>query len=501
MIYTPETLPSRSLDCDVCIIGSGAGGAAAAWALSSAGLEVLCLESGGHHREADFSQDYGRASRQLYEEDGQRIMKGNLFIPVAGGRCLGGSTVVNSGICFRIPETRFDSWRNDWDLDFTFPELIQQTRTVEKMIGVAPSSTAVWGENNAFCMEGLEALGWSGGPMPRNAPACVGCGSCQTGCPTGAKLSVARTFIPRSEALGAAYSTWTRAEKLVLKDGRVVGVEAKLLDPETDAVIGELVVRSRAVVLAAGDIQSPNLLLRNGLGNEHIGKHLHVHLATGCIGLADREIRGWRGIPQGFYSDEFLASDKMIIESFWAGPELFFQSFPFGEDGTRKLLDFRKMVACGGTIADSSEGRVTTGPQPGRAQVSYQVGEEDKNRLVRLSRRICRLLLAAGARELMTGIYGVPPISTLDEVEAWLNPEQIRVKQLMVVYSSHPQGTLRMGGDPQHSAVDCMGRPYGVEGLHVMDASVFPDVLGVNPQVTVMSLSLLLAQRLAQTLT
>lgn len=500
MIYSPETLPSRELSCDVCVIGSGAGGASAAWSLSKAGFDVVCLESGGHYTEKDFSQDWGRASCQLYEESGQRLMHGNLFVPVAGGRCLGGSTVINSGICFRIPESRFDTWRSDWKLDFTFPEIVRHIETVENMIGVAPSNRAVWGENNAFCQEGLEALGWSGGPMPRNAPACVGCGACQTGCPTGAKLSVARTFIPRSEKLGARYVTRARAGQFIQEAGRVSGVRADLLDPATDEVTGELTVRARAVVLAAGAIQSPNLLLRTGLGNRHVGQHLHVHLATGCIGTVDREIRGWRGIPQGFYSDEFLDSDQMILESFWASPEVFFQSFPFGHDGTEKIMDFSRMVACGGTIADRSEGRVKPGSRPGRAKVSYDVGEEDKQRLVRLASRICELLLAGGARDVMTGIYGLPPVSSMDELRAVMDPEAIRTKQLMVVYSSHPQGTLRMGGDPKHSAVDCNGKLYGSEGLYVMDASVFPDVLGVNPQVTVMSLSLLLAERLGATL-
>ncbi|MDP6928525.1 MAG: GMC family oxidoreductase [Planctomycetota bacterium] len=500
MIFTPQTLPSRDLQCDVCVIGSGAGGAAAAWSLSKAGFDVICLEAGGHFTEKDFSQDWGRASRQLYQENGQRLMKGNLYVPVAGGRCLGGSTVVNSGICFRIPETRFDSWHDSAGLDFSFSDFVGYIESVESMIEVTPSNKAVWGGNNAFCQAGLEKLGWSGGPMPRNAPGCIGCGSCHTGCPTGAKLSVARTFIPKSRELGARYVTFARATRFITEGDRVVGVEADLLDETDKTVVGSATVRAKAVVLAAGAIQSPTLLLRNGLGNKHVGRHLHVHLATGCIGLTDQLIEGWRGIPQGFYSDEFLASDEMILESFWASPEVFFQNYPFGSIGTKKILNFNRMVACGGTIADRSEGRVKPGARPDRSSISYTVGSEDKDRLVRLAARISELLLAAGATEIMAGIYGVPPISSMDEVRRYLDPEKIRTKQLMLVYSSHPQGTLRMGSDPSRSAVDTSGQLYGHKGLHVMDASVFPDVLGVNPQVTIMSLSLLLADRLAASL-
>ena len=265
MIYTPDTLPSRSLACDVAIIGSGAGGATAAYALSAAGLDVVVLETGGHFTEADFSQDYGRASTQLLEEAGQRIMRGNLFVPVVGGRCLGGSTVVNSGICFRIPESRFDAWSEQAHLDFSFTELMAKTRVVEQTIGVAASNRAVWGKNNAFCQKGLEALGWSGGPMPRNAPGCVGCGSCNTGCPTGQKLSVAKTFIPMAEAHGARFLTRARADSFLFEGGdrgpraRINGVRATLLEGIDDEARGEVTVRARAVVLAGGAIQSPVL--------------------------------------------------------------------------------------------------------------------------------------------------------------------------------------------------------------------------------------------------
>jgi len=218
------------------------------------------------------------------------------------------------------------------------------------------------------------------------------------------------------------------------------------------------------------------------------------------IGLTDRDIKGWRGIPQGLYSDEFHREDRMLLETFWATPEVYWLYFPLGFEGTSKMLDYRGMVALGGTISDTSEGTVKPLSKPGKVRISYSVNEEDKARLIRLQRRVCELLLEAGANELHTGVYGVPPIHSMADVDTWLDPDTIRTKQMQAVYASHPQGTCRMGVDPAVSAVDCEGRVYGAEGLYVMDASVFPDVLGVNPQVTIMSLSLMMADKLAQRL-
>ena len=501
-VITESTqVESERLEADVCVIGSGAGGAAATWRLARAGLRVICLEAGGNFTEKDFSQDLGVASRQLYAEDGQRLMMGNLFIPVAGGVCLGGSTVVNSGICFRLPRWRFDEWHDEHGLDFSYEDLSPFLDETEAIIQVTASNPAVFGGNNAACMVGLKKLGWSGGPMPRNAPACVGCGACNTGCPTGAKLSVGRTFIPRSEELGARYITHARVDQAHLSGRRVTGVQATLLDPATQAPVGSLRVDARAVVLAGSAIQSPGFLLHNDLGNDHVGKHLKVHPASGIIGLGPQEINGWNGIPQGFYSDEFLRDDRMILESWWATPEVFWVNFPFGDEGADRMASFARMTALGGMIADESEGEVRAQGLPGKVRVSYDLVEADRVRLLKVLERSTELLLAAGMDEVYAGIRGLPPLRSMQQARELLSPDRVRPKELMSIYSSHPHGSVRMGNDPSHSAVDCSGALYGYDGLYVMDGSVFPDVLGVNPQVTIMSLSMMLAQSLSERLT
>lgn len=495
-----DALKGATTEVDVVIIGSGAGGAAASLHLSQAGLSVLCLEEGGHFNETAFSQDQGVSWRQLYADDGQRVMSGNLYVPVAGGRCLGGGTVVNSAICFSAPEWRFEEWRQQHQVDISWEEMSRWLRHTERFIHVTASRPSIYGGNNAACQRGVDALGWSGGPMMRNAPACMGCGACQMGCPSGAKLSVAKTYIPQAIAAGARFVTRARAEDAIEEGGRVVGVRASLIDPDTRKVVGSTIVRARAIVVAAGAIRTPCFLQANDLGNEHVGEHLHVHPGSGVIAVMEEEVRGWRGIPQGFYCDEFHRSEGVMLESFWTTPEVFCMSFPFGHDGVQHMTEFGNMTALGGIIMDRSEGSVRPSETPGRARVSYDVIDEDRRRLVLAQLRSAQVLLAAGARSVRAGVYGVPEITTPDEAVRWLNPDTVRLKQLMAVYSSHPHGTTRMGEDPRHSAVDSSGKLHGAEGVYVMDGSVFPDVLGVNPQVTIMALASMFAEKLAHTL-
>ncbi|MCO4772492.1 MAG: GMC family oxidoreductase [Deltaproteobacteria bacterium] len=495
-----SALAEQTTEVDVVIIGSGAGGAAASMQFADAGLSVLVLEEGGHFDERAFSQDQGVAWRQLYADDGQRVMSGNLYVPVAGGRCLGGSTVVNSAICFTIPQWRFEEWRAEHDLAFDWDELQPWLRRTERFIKVTASRPSIYGGNNAACQRGLDALGWSGGPMMRNAPACMGCGACQMGCPSGAKLSVAKTYIPRATQAGARFVTRARADEVVRDDGRVVGVRAALLDPETREPLHSITVRARAVVVAAGAIRTPVFLQANDLGNDHVGEHLHVHPGSGVIGVMNEEVQGWRGIPQGFYCDEWHRSEGVMLESFWATPEVFYMSFPFGNDGMTGMNDFSKMTALGGLISDASEGSVRPSGTPGRAKVNYQVVDADRRKLVLAQLRSAQILFAAGARSVRAGVYGVPELTSPTEAAQYLDPNTVRLKQLMAVYSSHPHGTTRMGDDPTHSAVDSGGKLHGEEGVYVMDGSLFPDVLGVNPQVTIMAMASMLAQRLATTL-
>ena len=200
MILTPESpdwtaLIGASVEADVVIIGSGAGGAAASLRLAEAGLDVVVLEEGGAYDERHFSQDQGVAWRQLYADDGQRVMSGNLYVPVAGGRCLGGSTVVNSAICFSLPDWRWAEWSAERALDdIAWEEMQSWVRRTERFIHVTASRPSIYGKNNAVCQRGLDALGWSGGPMMRNAPACMGCGACQMGCPSGATCPIILSF-------------------------------------------------------------------------------------------------------------------------------------------------------------------------------------------------------------------------------------------------------------------------------------------------------------------
>ncbi len=492
----PDVPPD--VEVDVVVVGSGAGGAVAAATLAAAGLSVLVLEEGGPYRIEDetTSRPVDKMLR-LFRDNGLTFALGSPTISLPMGRAVGGTTVVNSGTCFRTPDDVLAAWSHQGIPATTPDDLAPVFDDVEATLGVQPVPDDVLGANGAVMRRGAEALGWSGGPIRRNIGGCHGHGTCGFGCPIDAKTAMHVSYLPAAAAAGARIVAHARVERLWTEAGQAVGVVATLADPATGTPRGQLRVRARATVLAAGAVFSPALLLRQGLATAsgQLGRNLVVHPGAGTSAVFDEELWAWRGTMQSYYVDEHLA-DGVLLEATFPPPGLGYSagSLPgWGRD--QDLLGLYPRVASIGSIcSDAGNGRVRPVGRSG-ALISYRLSARDAGRLVDGIARAAEVFFAAGATTVYPMLPGLEAVTGPEEVDRIRSGRWRRSELHVSAY--HPMGTARMGADPSGSVVDAWGRVWDVPGLWILDASIIPSSTHVNPQVTIMALAARGAARLA----
>lgn len=476
--------------CDVVVVGSGAGGAAAARLLAEAGLDVIVVEGGGHHDASTFSTDPIEALPELYRDAGLTICEGRPAIPVPVGRCVGGTTVVNSGTCFRTPPDVLSRWREEFGISWA-DELDGEFEAAERALGVTPVDPATAGRNAALCRAGAEAIGASNGPISRNAPRLSCCGTCPTGCAIDAKRAMHVGELPRAVAAGARLRADAPVTRVLLEGGRAVGVACA--DGPGGATRYE--VRARAVVLAAGALGTPELLLRQGIANGSgaVGRHLRIHPACWVGASYEEPVRGWEGVMQSWYIDEWHDRGLFLEATFtpltFAAPWL----RGFGAGYAESLEAFDRLGVIGVHLSERSEGRVRV--RGGALRLSYRLRSDDAAALRFGIARAADVHFAAGAREVypQVGNVGVlrPGEQDARVERARLGPGALRLEGF------HPMGTARIGADPRRCVVAPSGETHDVAGLYVADASLFPTSLRVNPMVTVMACARRIAAGLA----
>lgn len=490
--------PSLELHADVCILGSGAGGSAAAAALADSGLTVVVLEEGRHWKPPDFRAETSFAFRNLYQQRGLRSLRGNAIIPLPGGRGVGGSTLINSAICFRTPPAVLKAWRDDNGCDRATDERFgAYFDRIWRTIGVSVNPVAVQRNNNLIFKQGAEAMGLNGQFMARSAPGCVGCGICQYGCPSGGKFSVDRTFL--AEAIGrktvGVYAD-CRATGVETSGDRVIAMTGMILDPETQLQIGTVRVTADTFVVSGGPIQTPLFLLENGLADHtHCGRHLVIHPTCGLLAKFPQEIRPWSGVTQGYYVDCWERG--FLLQTYTVTPDQYFLILQTraGAETMAYMHDLAHIASAGALVHDQdSEGFVRH--TPAGADLYYHFGDGDKKRLIDGMRLCAEVFFAAGATEVMAGHMNAKPVTRAQDVADSV-PYDLPAHHIFL-YASHPMGTARMGADPTRSVVDPAGRVYGWANLRVADASVFPTSLGVNPQVTTMAMGLMIGEAIAK---
>lgn len=502
----------ETMDFDVVVIGSGAGGGITAETLALAGLNVAIVEEGPLASSSEFRMREREAYPRLYQESAGRQTK-DKAITILQGRCVGGSTTVNWTSSFRTPPATLRQWREAHGLGgMSEASLEPWFQRVEERLSIAPWPVAP-NENNDILRRGCEKLGWSAGAINRNVKGCWNLGYCGMGCPTNAKQSMLVTSIPAALDRGATLVQRARVMQLAFRGDRVVSCEARgIASGGGEVSQRRLTLRARHFVLAAGAIGSPAILLRSRTPDPQLmlGRRTFLHPAVISAAIMPQPVKGFYGAPQSVYSDHFLdnaAADGPVgfkLESGPTHPILVGITLPgFGADHAQwmaKLPYVQVGIALlrDGFHAQSRGGRVVLRGD-GSPVLDYPISDYLWDGARRAFLAMAELQFAAGASQVLPVHDEAKPLATWREARAQI--ESLPMKALAAkVMSAHVMGGCAMGADPRESVVSEMGRHHQIENLSVHDGSMFPTSVGANPQVSIYAQALRCSSALAATL-
>jgi choline dehydrogenase-like flavoprotein len=495
-----EVAADTELTCDVVVVGSGAGGGTAAGVLAQAGLDVVVLEAGDYHDDADIDGSELTAFTQFYAPAPTMTAEGQIAFMQGYG--VGGGTVVNYTTSFRTPDDVREQWASLGARQFAEQEYADSLDAVCTRLSVNTDHDRA-GTRDALLQRGLEKLGWHVDAMPRNVVGCeqdVECGRCGLGCRIGAKQSTAKTWLVDAQQAGARIVVGTRVRRVTSTHGRATGVEGRT------AGGARVVVRARAVVVAAGSLQTPALLRRSGLGNRNVGKHLRLHPATAVWARYDEDVLPWTGPPQSRYSKEHRDLDgegygviyetAPITAAFGAG----FLPWHGAAAHAGLMTDLGRLAPVAVIVRDRDPGEVKVDRQ-GEPVAHYRLSPHDAAHLHRGIVGAAEISEAAGATEIFTGhgrpVGYRPGRSGSLEAFATAALAEGYAPGRMTLAALHIMGTARMGGSPEMSAVNPDGETWDLRDLVVADGSCFPTASGVNPMISIESIAHMNARRLA----
>jgi choline dehydrogenase-like flavoprotein len=478
-----------TLDADVVVIGSGAGGGVAAAELAAAGHQVLILEKGGYFNEADFDGAEVRSLERLYEKKGILATQ-DLGVVVLAGSNLGGGTTVNWTTSLRTPDAVLREWATECGVTAaTGPEWQASLDAVCARLNVNTGESAANPQNQKL-IDGCARLGYHWRVTPRNVKGCQDCGYCGFGCRFGAKQGTLKTYLQDACDRGARVIVGCHVDRVTVQHGVATGVKG--------VVNGHrLTVRAKVVVAAAGGVHTPALLIRCGLRHPHIGRNLHLHPVAAVFGIYDEPIEAWRGTMQAVVCDEFanLECDYgFVIEVAPAHPGMQALGLPW-RDAQRhqELMSQAAQLATFIVITrDRASGTVRV-DERGQPVLDYTVSRFDARHLIRGAQEAARLHAAAGAHTLGGPYNNLPEFSLRkgEGVESYVRQLGSRgvVKNDMILFSAHQMSSCRMGGGRGQAPVSPDGESYEVRNLFVADASALPTATGANPMLSIMALA------------
>jgi choline dehydrogenase-like flavoprotein len=505
-VHAPEEV-GETIEADVCIVGSGAGGATLAYELAKAGRSALILERGPYVEPRDFSENEVEMVGRLYG-DGVMQQTEDFRFTVLQGSCVGGSTTVNNAVCFHPPEPVLGRWNDPatHDAGLDLDRLRASVAAVEDQLDVHRQDEALLNRSGVLYVQGAQAAGLSPGQLEAavvraNIRDCLGCGYCNIGCAYGRKLGMLDRTLPAAQA---DYPGRVRivAECEVERLRTVSGKPARVV--ELRATLGRerrrVTVRANMFVLSAGAIGSSYLLLRSGIGGMlglgprlPVGRGLCFNMGAPLTAEMEQPVRAYEGLQISHYG--IPAQNGFVFETWFNPPVAQAVNMPgWFEQHFENMRRYDHLMAVGVLVGTAGNARVTRA-LTGGAGISYRPHKQDLQTLGRGLQLLGRVLFAAGAKRVMLNTWGYDELRSPDELDRI--PQIVSDPDYVTLGTGHPQGGNALSRSRKHGVVGPDFRVHGYENLHVCDASVFPSSLTVNPQLTVMGLAHYAAQEIA----
>jgi choline dehydrogenase-like flavoprotein len=488
------------IDADVVVVGSGAGGAVAAANMAASGRRVVVVEAGPQVRESQMTRDAPRFLARYFWDGGLRLLSGSGAVPCMQGRCLGGSTVSNSAIMYKLPDWVRQEWiehdgltsLRDEAFDRSFERIFAGTRT-------APTPQNAQGPRNLIVRDALTAMGVPNNPLPRAVDGCKGCADCIVGCACGAKQSVDRSYIPLAVRDGAQVYTCSEVDRIDFEGDRAVGVSGRVVDPTGYRDVARFRVRAPMVIMAGGAIATPEILQKSGVRHRgQVGGTLFAHIAGGVVGIMRERMYPWIGASQG-WGAIYDGIKGMKFESLWADPSVMLVKWGgFGVDFMQRLDEIERATVAAVVYRGRCTGSVRPSLFGGPPRMKLWIPKEEAQVVFRGMKLLADGLLRVGAEYCFAGVIpGVPEQMRNESDTQALLSTRLKAGNLPMT-GNHIFGSVRMTGSDRTGPVAQDGSVHNTRGLYVCDASIFPSPSAVNPQATIMAMSDLLTRRLGE---